>query len=293
MAGKTRARKRSTSFIYRGKRRSNDCNNMIHDPFLDNSGQPRRLRGMAVLSNSPWVAELAPRVGFDLVWFDMEHGSLGFSELGQLCQAVELAGGIPLVRTADAQRTSILRALEVGAQFIVVPMIEDVAQAEEIVQWSKYPPVGRRGFSSRSRGAGYGLQPMPVTLREANLRTHVFALLETQKGVEHVAEICAVEGLDGIFLGPGDLSFELGEPGAVASPRIIDKMVHCVRMAGQAGKHVGMFSAPGPLLTAALEAGLDIAVPGADIGYLATAWSKLLESLPTSPAKAGATVAAI
>ena len=255
---------------------------MVTDPFRDRAGQPRRLRGMAVLSNSPWVAELAPRVGFELVWFDMEHGSLGYAELGQLCQAAESAGGLTLVRTADAERTSILRALEVGARFIVVPMIETVAQARELVRNTKYPPVGSRGFSSRSRGAGYGLKPMAATLHEANQSTHAFALIESIRGVQNVADICAVEGLDGIFLGPGDLSFELGEPGSFSNSRLIDMITTCVRAAHDAGKRAGMFAAPSPVLTAALDEGLDIAVPGADIGYLAGAWGKVLESIPSA-----------
>jgi 4-hydroxy-2-oxoheptanedioate aldolase len=253
---------------------------MTDDPFKDPAGKPRRLRGMAILSNSPWVAELAPKVGFELVWFDMEHGSLGFAELGQLCQAAELAGGITLARTADAQRTSILRALEVGAQFILVPMIEDEEQAKDIVRNAKYPPVGNRGFSSRSRGAGYGLEPIATTLKAANARTQIFALIETQKGVENVAAICAVPGLDGIFLGPGDLSFELGTPGEFASPVLIEMVTRCIETAHTAGKKVGMFSAPGPVLSAALAAGLDVAVPGADIGYLVSGWKALLETIP-------------
>jgi hypothetical protein len=156
-------------------------NDRTTSPFVDQNGRARRLRGMAALSNSPWIAELISRVGFEVVWFDLEHGSLGFSDLGQLCQAAEAGGGIPLVRTADDQRTNILRALEVGAQFLLVPMIEEAAQAREIVKWSKYPPIECRGFSSRSRGAGYGLRPMEATLREMNARTHTFALIETQR----------------------------------------------------------------------------------------------------------------
>jgi 4-hydroxy-2-oxoheptanedioate aldolase len=254
------------------------------DPlFLDRNGNPRRVRGIAVLSNSPWIAELAPKVGFDLVWFDMEHGSLGFAELGQLCQAVESAGGITLARTADAQRSSILRALEVGVRCILVPMIEDAGQARQIVECAKYPPVGNRGFSSRSRGAFYGLQPMADTLRTANERNRVFALIETVRGVENVESICAVEGLDGIFLGPGDLSFEIGEPGAFGSPRIIDMVRRCIRAAHGAGRRAGMFAAPSPVLTAAIEERIDIIVPGADIGYLAGAWQKLLETIPAKP----------
>lgn len=256
----------------------------MSDPiFQDRHGNPKRLRGMAVLSNSPWVAELAPKVGFDLVWFDMEHGSLGFAELGQLCQAAENGGAITLARAADAQRTSILRALEVGAQFVLVPMIETAEQAKQIVAFAKYPPVGSRGFSSRSRGAFYGLSPMNETLAKANARTKVFALIETVRGVENVDEICAVEGLDGIFVGPGDLSFEIGEPGAFASPKLIEIVVRCIKSVHRAGKRAGIFAAPSPVFDAALAEGCDIVVPGADIGYLVSSWQKLLETVPAKP----------
>lgn len=254
------------------------------DPlFQDQHGNPKRLRGMAILSNSPWVAELAPKVGFDLVWFDMEHGSLGFAELGQLCQAAENGGAITLARAADGQRTSILRALEVGARFVLVPMIETAEQARQIVAFAKYPPVGSRGFSSRSRGAFYGLNPMNETLARANERTKVFALIESVQGLANVDAICAVEGLDGIFVGPGDLSFEIGEPGAFGSARLIEMVVQCIRSAHKAGKRAGLFAAPSPVFTAALAEGCDIVVPGADIGYLVTGWQKLLETIPAKP----------
>jgi 4-hydroxy-2-oxoheptanedioate aldolase len=121
-----------------------------------------------------------------------------------------------------------------------------------------------------------------VTLVDANRRTHVFALIETRQGVDNVAEICAVEGLAGIFLGPGDLSFEMGKPGAFSSPELIQIIVDCITTAHLAGKRVGMFAAPSPVLSAALDAGCDIVVPGADIGYLATAWEKLLTTIPAS-----------
>jgi 4-hydroxy-2-oxoheptanedioate aldolase len=193
------------------------------------------------------------------------------------------------VRTAAADRSSILRVLEVGARFVLVPLIEEAAQAREIVQFGKYPPIGCRGFSSRSRGAGYGLLPMAPTLGAANARTKLFALVETKRGVANVADICAVPGLDGIFLGPGDLSFELGIPGDFSSPVLIEQILTCIRAAHAARKKVGMFAAQSSVLEAALAAGLDIAVPGADIGYLASGWEKLLSALPaTRPQQARA-----
>ncbi len=124
------------------------------------------------------------------------------------------------------------------------------------------------------------MQPMNATLRQANAQNKIFALIESKRAVANVAAICATEGLDGIFLGPGDLSFEMGIPGEFAAPELAKIVVDCIEIAHAAGKRAGLFAAPSPVFSAALNAGCDIVVPGADIGYLASSWQKLLESVP-------------
>src|SRR5437016_5028396 len=105
------------------------------DPFLISDGAPRVLFGAAVLSCAPQIAELAGRVGFDTVWLEAEHGGASYSEIERLCMAVESGGAIPTVRLPNHHREHVLKALEVGARIVVVPMVNDAGKAREIVRW--------------------------------------------------------------------------------------------------------------------------------------------------------------
>jgi len=244
--------------------------------FTDRGGQPRVLRGVAIYSGAPRLAELGARVGFEAVWIEMEHGPVDFDQVERLCVAAEVGGAVPTVRVPDGQRHHVLRALEVGAQIVVVPMINTAKQAEELVEFGKFPPLGQRGFNLRSRGVQYGLVNYKQEFPAANERTHLFAQVETMQGVENIDAICGVEGLSGIFIGPGDLSVSAGCDGDLKAPVMIDMVVECVRRARTAGKHAGILVPPGPMLTAAMEAGCNLVFAGGDVPQLCTAWASLL-----------------
>ena len=252
------------------------------DLFEDASGRSRQLRGMAIASGAPRLAEMAARMGFDTVWIEMEHGQVDFSQVELLCMAVEAGGGVPTVRVPDGQRHHVLRALEVGARIVVVPMINGVSEAKRIVNHGKFPPLGSRGFNLRSRGLGYGLNGREASFAAANTQTHLFAQIETTSAVESVSEICAVEGLSGILIGPGDLSSSMGRPGDFAAPELIHAVSTAIRSARSAGKHAGIFVGPGPMLDAAIAAGCDLMFLSSDLSGLVDAWSKLLAATKTS-----------
>lgn len=247
--------------------------------FHDHAGQPRVLRGVAIYSGAPRLAEMAARIGFETVWIEMEHGPTDFEQVERLCVATEVGGAIPTVRVPDGQRHHVLRALEVGARIVVVPMINTLKQAEELVEFGKFPPVGQRGFNVRSRGVGYGLTNYKEEFAAANERTYLFAQIETMEACENVDAICGVEGLSGIFIGPGDLSFSAGCGGDLKSDVMIETVVSCLRRARSAGKLAGILVPPGPMLTAAIEAGCNLVFVGGDVTQLAVAWSKLLDSV--------------
>lgn len=249
------------------------------DIFHGPHGEPRVLRGVAVTSNSVRLAELAGRIGFDAVWIEMEHGSADFAQVEALCIATEAGGAVPAVRIPDGERHHVLRALEVGARIVVVPMINGAAEARRLVEYGKFPPLGSRGFNLRSRGLGYGLRGCAAAFTDANAHTHLFAQVETRKAVEHVREICAVEGLSGVLIGPGDLSSSMGRPGELEDPQVIDTVCECIRRAREAGKHAGIFVGPGPLLDAAAAAGCDLMFLGSDTSGLVTIWSELLATV--------------
>jgi 2-keto-3-deoxy-L-rhamnonate aldolase RhmA len=251
------------------------------DLFTGPDGNPRRVRGVAIYTGSTRLAELAARLGFETVWIEMEHGPTGFQQAEALCQAVEAGGGVGAIRVADGQRCHVLRALETGARIVIVPMVNEVAQAEQIVLHGKFPPAGARGFNTRSRGVAYGLENPVAAFIAANERTYLFAQIETQRAVESLDAICAVPGLDGIFIGPGDLSASLGCTGDMTDERLVETVIGCIRRARSAGKHAGILVSPGPLLNAALTAGCDLVIGGGDITGLVTSWRGLLGSLPS------------
>ncbi|HVF09918.1 MAG TPA: aldolase/citrate lyase family protein [Abditibacteriaceae bacterium] len=249
------------------------------DPFLDAAGQPRVVRGVGILSAAPRLAEVAGYIGFETVWIEVEHGPASFSEVEAQCMAAEAGGAMPTVRVPDHHRHHVLRALEAGARIVVVPLVNDAATARQIVEYGKFPPLGKRGFNTRSRGVHYGLQGIEAEFAAANTRTHLIAQIETPEAVANVEEICAVAGLSGVLVGPGDLSAAYGKPGRFTDPELIEVVAGCIRRARALGRHAGILVAPGPMLDAALEAGADLVFCGNDFGDLTKAWQALLASV--------------
>lgn len=258
------------------------------DPFedADSSGSPRVLRGTAILSRSLTIAEMAGRLGFDTVWLEVEHGGASFSEIEALCMAAEAGGAIPTVRLPDHHRHHILRALEVGARIVIVPMVNNAEIAREIVRHGKFPPLGARGFNTRSRGFNYGLDGMAnmeSLFRQVDAATHLIAQIETREAVENLDAICAVEGLSGILIGPGDLSVSYGKTAAFTDPEYIAFVAGIIRRAKEAGKHAGILVVPGPMLDACRAAGCDFFYCAGDINDLAKAWRGVLEATDKAP----------
>jgi len=249
------------------------------DLFHDADGGPRILRGVAIYSNATRLAEMAARVGFETIWIEMEHGPADFDQVEALCMAAQAGGAVPTVRIPDGQRHHVLRALEVGARIVVVPMVNTVEQAKRIVEYGKFPPLGQRGFNLRSRGVNYGLSDRKSAFADANARTHLFAQIETLEAAGNVEPICEIEGLSGVLIGPGDLSVSAGCTGDLNGERMIELVTDCVRRARSLGKHAGILVTPGPLLDAAIEAGCDLVFCGGDFTELATAWPRLLSSI--------------
>jgi 4-hydroxy-2-oxoheptanedioate aldolase len=251
----------------------------IQDLFLAAEGKPRIVRGVAIYSSSPRLAEVAIRVGFETVWIEMEHGPTDFATAEVICQAVEAVGGCASIRVPDGQRCHVLRALEVGARIVIVPMVNTAEQARQVVQFGKFPPVGQRGYNTRSRAVSFGLTDKHAAFAAANERTHLFVQIETTEAVSNLDAICGVEGLSGILIGPGDLSMSLGCGGDLLSPRTIETATDCIRRAKAAGKHAGILVGPGPLLEAAIGAGADLVFSGGDITDLVVPWRRLLETI--------------
>lgn len=240
-------------------------------------GRTQPLIGCAVNSGSPRIAELAGNLGFDVVWIELEHASTDLKSAEVLCLAAEAAGAYPLIRTAGDHRDHILGALEVGARILVVPMVQDAQTAARIVQHTKFPPLGNRGFNTRSRAARFGTLPVREYMEDSNREIKLLPQIETRKAVENLDEILSTEGIDGVFIGPGDLSAELGVPGNFTDPNLMDLVSRTIFETKKRGKVVGILTSSPGLVSEARDAGVDLLVIGSDFATLIDGWKTILQ----------------
>lgn len=193
-------------------------------------------RGVVCRTLSAVVVELIGLAGFDFVWIDMEHSAADFGVVEQLCRAADGAGVTTLVRVPDKSPSYVLRALEAGAAVVNVPAIEDRTEAEAVVRAARYFPEGARGFCPSSRGNAYGLNRSAAeAFAEANERVMTMVQIESRRGVENAAEICAVPGVDIVFVGRGDLSHSLGV-GRIDETAVVESTSRVIEAARRFGK---------------------------------------------------------
>ena len=257
------------------------------DLFVDDQGDGRVVRGAYIVSGAPRLADLAARVGFDIVWVEMEHGQVSYETAEAICTAAQCVGSAAAIRVSSVQRQYVLRALEVGADVIVAPMVNTVEDAKELVRHGKFPPVGNRGYNTRSRGMNYGLGTPRELMDKANRDTHLIAQVETTEAVRNLDGVLGVEGLSGILIGPGDLSNAMGCGGDLTNAELVESVTRCIRTARQAGKHAGILAAPGPLLEAAVAAGADLVFYAGDVMDLGRYWPDVLAKVDPKAKKEG------
>jgi 4-hydroxy-2-oxoheptanedioate aldolase len=148
------------------------------------------------------------RLPMDGVTLDMQHGIIGFSDAAPMITAIAHAGKTPIVRTLWNDPGLVGQALDAGAAIVIAPMVNSVEQAKALVKAAKYPPMGQRSWGGYTMVQLAKMTPGEY-LKNANLDTLVFAMIETREALALVDEIAAVPGLDGLFVGPSDLSIAL------------------------------------------------------------------------------------
>jgi 4-hydroxy-2-oxoheptanedioate aldolase len=154
------------------------------------------------------TAELAADAGYDYVCVDLQHGLSDEATMVAMFQAIQLGGAVPLARLAWNEPWLIMRALDLGAVGVILPLIDNAAEARRAVEACRYPPVGRRSYGPIRAELVMGSSRPD----EINADSLCFAMIETRDGLENLEEIAATPGLDGIYIGPSDLSIALGLP---------------------------------------------------------------------------------
>jgi len=217
--------------------------------------------------SSNYSVEVIAGAGFDWILLDMEHSPNDLeSALAQL-QAAAPYPSHPVVRVPWNDMVSIKRLLDIGAQSLLVPYVSTAAEARAAVSYMRYPPAGVRGVAGTTRATRFGR--VKDYAKRAHEELCLLVQVETQAALDNIEAICAVDGVDGVFIGPADLHASLGYTGEIANPKVkplIDEAIRRIRKCGKA---------PGILTPNEADAkhwlgcgGLFVAV-GADVGILA------------------------
>ena len=176
----------------------------------------------------PWLVEIIGASGFDFIMLDGEHG-MAFHNLPNLIMAADAAGITSIVRVPDHSRAFLNQALEAGAGGVQVPMVNSVAEAQALVQETKFAPLGNRGFSNATRAARYGQIAASDYAAYANEHILLSLQIETKTALAHAAEIAQVLGVDLVFFGPADLAQSLGFAGQSKAPAVVEAIERTIK----------------------------------------------------------------
>jgi 4-hydroxy-2-oxoheptanedioate aldolase len=241
--------------------------------FRENSLKRRLAAGKPALgcwlfTGIPTVAEIIGHAGYDFVLIDHEHGPGDMLSATAQLQALTASASTAMMRVPWNDPVEIKRAVDIGVEGVMVPMVDTAEQAQAAVAACKYPPEGIRGCaSSVVRGSDYGLANAEYLTR-VNDEIVVMCQIETERAVDNIPEIASVEGVDVLFIGPNDLAASIGRPGRTDDPearRLIERAEEAIKASGKKMAAVGYAGMGWPEMFAR---GYDL-IPGAsDVGLL-------------------------
>jgi 4-hydroxy-2-oxoheptanedioate aldolase len=225
---------------------------------------------------NPAVAWMVKNSGLDFFMFDVEHGAY---DTGNLADSFALARALGIggfIRVPELSKGYVSKALDAGAVGVMVPMLETPAQAEQLVEWAKFTPVGKRGFGSNGGHTNYG-SPKGTTaefMDMSNRETLTIAQIETEDGVANVEAIAAMDGIDALLIGPNDLSLSLGVPGDLLGDTL-HEAIGKVAAAAKANKKIFGLHAPDALLERWIPEGCNMVMSGLDAGILTSGFAAI------------------
>lgn len=184
--------------------------------------------------------------GMDFVIIDTEHSALEAESVQNLVRVAKMHNITPFVRSKDCSRPAILKMLDAGAQGLIIPQVQTVDEVKKVVEYGKYYPTGQHGVAIGCSG-GYGYEPFAAEglqnyFNKCNEQTLLFPQCETRCCLEHIEEIVHIDGVDGIFIGPYDLSVALGEPGQLKTSKFTSAIERVKEAVKAAKKYVIMYT---------------------------------------------------
>ena len=230
-------------------------------------------------ARDPGAPAIFAAAGYDFAFIDMEHGNYSMETVADLIRGAKSVGIATIIRVPHLETYFISRVLDAGADGIMVPMTSTKEQAERIVRYSKYAPLGQRGFGGQLGHTDYRPVKAAEFMKEANEGTLIVAQIETKEAIENIDAILGVEGIDVGLIGPNDLSISLGIPDQLNSEMInhaIEKVVEVAKKRKKAsGIHIGNIESIRKWRTK----GMTVLAYSADIAFMYNASKASLEEL--------------
>lgn len=234
---------------------------------------------------SPGMSSILVNAGCRFVLYDMEHSGLGYETLKWLFASCRGLSIEPMVRVPRGEYTWLARALDLGARGVMIPMVESAEQARSIVQACRYPPVGRRGAGFGFAQCDYLAGDVGQKIQRAHERTMVIAQIETERGLDEVEAIAAVDGIDVLWIGHFDLSNFMGIPAQFDHPRFDAAMRQVAAVARRHGKAAGFMATDAAWVARAREMGYTMLAGGTDSGLMQAGYQALVGHI-NAPARA-------
>lgn len=229
---------------------------------------------------SPVVSELMAQQGYDSLTIDLQHGLVDYSDALTMLMSIRASGAGTIVRVPWLEASSVMKALDAGADAVICPMIDNAEDAARLVSWVRYPPEGTRSFGPTRAGLVYGADYNQT----ANSQVICMAMIETAKGMENLEEIAATPGLDGIYIGPADLTLALtGDRYRRGfdrdEPEMVEALRHILHVAHKNSIKVGLHCGMPEYALIALRWGFDLVTLGNDVRLLTQSAQQVIKTV--------------
>jgi 4-hydroxy-2-oxoheptanedioate aldolase len=224
---------------------------------------------------SAYAAEIAAGAGYDWLLLDTEHTPIDVEGVMAQLQAVAPYPVSPIVRPASNDAVLIKRYLDIGAQTLLIPYVQTAGEARAAVEAMRYPPAGMRGVSALTRATRFGR--VKDYARRAEEELCLLVQIETRATLSEIEAICAVDGVDGVFVGPADLAASLGFPGQPGHPEVVPVVEDTLRRIMASGKPAGILTADTAFAHRCIELGTVFTAVGTDLALLARSAERLAQ----------------
>jgi 2-dehydro-3-deoxyglucarate aldolase/4-hydroxy-2-oxoheptanedioate aldolase len=245
--------------------------------FKERLANKEKLIGSWLMSGSPVISEAMGCIGFDYLVLDMEHVAIDVPQALGIMQAIEATGTPVLTRLPWNDIVMIKKILDAGAQSIMLPFVQNPDEAKRAASYARYPPQGVRGVAGVHRASRWG--NVRTYLKDANAEVMVSVQLETIGAVEKIEDIAAVDGIDGLFIGPADLAASLGMLGDMNNARVQELLERGAKFCNKIGKPIGIVAGTPEMAKRYADYGYDHVAVGVDVAMLVSRATEYLAAM--------------